>query len=53
MTGELRRIAEGYYRFVLNDYLALSADVQYMKDNHRNQENPRGFIYGMRLSMQF
>ena len=47
------QVAEGYYRFVLNDYLALSADLQYMKDNHRNQENPRGFIYGMRLTAEF
>jgi hypothetical protein len=31
----------------------LSADIQYMKDDVRNQENPAGFIYGMRLTAEF
>jgi len=45
--------AEAYYRFVINTHLALSADVQYMKDGVRNQENPAGFIYGLRLTAEF
>jgi hypothetical protein len=47
------QVAEAYYRFVINDNLALSADIQYMKDNLRNQENPTGFIYGLRLTAEF
>jgi len=47
------QVAEAYYRFVINDYLALSADIQYMKDDLRNQENPAGFIYGMRFTAGF
>ena len=47
------QVAEAYYRFVLNDHLALSADIQYMQDDLRNQENPAGFIYGMRLTAEF
>jgi porin len=47
------QVAEAYYRFVINDYLALSADIQYMKDDLRNQENPAGFIYGLRLTAEF
>ena len=45
--------AEAYYRFVINAHLALSADIQYMKDDRKNQENPAGFIYGMRLTAEF
>jgi len=45
--------AEAYYRFVFNTNLALSADIQYMKDDLQNQENPAGFIYGMRLTAEF
>lgn len=47
------QVAEAYYRFVINDYLALSADIQYMKDDLRNQENPAGFIYGLRATAEF
>ena len=45
--------AEAYYRFVIDDYFALTADVQYMKDDLRNQENPAGFIYGLRITSEF
>ena len=47
------QVAEAYYRFVINSYMALSADIQYMKDEVRNQQNPAGFIYGMRLTAEF
>ncbi len=47
------QVAEVYYRFVLNDYLALSADIQYLKDDLRNQEDPAGFLYGLRLVAEF
>jgi Carbohydrate-selective porin, OprB family len=47
------QVAEAYYRFVINDNLALSADIQYMKDDLKNLENPAGFIYGMRLTAEF
>jgi hypothetical protein len=47
------QVAEAYYRYVINDHLALSADIQYMKDDLRAQENPAGFIYGLRLTAEF
>jgi porin len=47
------QVAEAYYRFVINDHLALSADIEYIKDDLRNQENPAGFIYGLRLTAEF
>lgn len=47
------QVAEGYYRFVINRYLALSADIQYMKDDLPHQKDPEGFIYGLRLTAEF
>jgi porin len=46
------QVAEVYYRFVINEYFALSADIQYMRDNLQDQENPAGFIYGLRLTAE-
>jgi hypothetical protein len=53
METRQSQVGEAYYRFVVNDHLALSADIQYMKDDLRNQQNPAGFIYGMRLTAEF
>ena len=40
------QIVEAYYRAALNEYLALTADVQYMKDDLSTrvpgQEDPQG-----------
>ncbi len=50
------RAFEAYYRFVLNDYLGITADVQYMKDSYINSvedNNPRGWIVGLRLVAEF
>jgi len=47
------QVAEAYYRFVINTYLALSADIQYMKDDLINTDNPAGFMYGLRLTAEF
>jgi hypothetical protein len=47
------QVAEGYYRFVINPHLAVSADIQYMKDDLQHQEDPEGFIYGLRLTAEF
>jgi hypothetical protein len=47
------QVAEAYYRFVFNSYIALSADIQYIKDELQNQENSAGLIYGMRLTAEF
>lgn len=45
--------AEAYYRFEVNGHLALSADLQYMKDDVKHQESPQGFLYGLRLTAEF
>ncbi len=47
------QVAEFYYRFVMTDYLALTADVQYMRDEKNFGGNPKGFIYGLRATIEF
>jgi len=54
-NGDVRRthVAEFYYRFVAWKYLAITADVQYMRDDLRTRNGPRGFILGLRLTSEF
>jgi hypothetical protein len=44
---------EAYYRFVVNDYLAVSADVQYMKDKYREGDDVDGWVFGLRAVAEF
>jgi len=36
------QVLEVYYRLVLNDYLAISADVLYLQDDLKDAKNPSG-----------
>ena len=47
------QVAEAYARFVLNEYFALTLDVQYMKDKIDNEDDPSGFIGGLRMTAEF
>lgn len=51
------QVFEAYYRAVLNEQVALTADVQYMKDDlievDARQEDPEGWIFGLRLTAEF
>lgn len=47
------QVAEGYVRFQLNDYFAFTGDLQYMKDDIRSGESPKGWICGLRLTAEF
>ncbi|MGB5831017.1 MAG: carbohydrate porin [Thiohalocapsa sp.] len=51
------QVVEAYYRLGLNDFLGLTADVQYMKDQRTEvdplQEDPEGWIFGLRLTAEF
>lgn len=51
------RVFEAYYRADLTGYAALTADVQYMKDDIEKidprQDNPIGWILGLRLTAEF
>ena len=54
---ERTQVFETYYRLGLNDYLGLTADLQYMKDTHTEadplQQDPAGWIFGLRLTAAF
>ncbi|MGD9073635.1 MAG: porin [Desulfobacteraceae bacterium] len=47
------QVAEVYARFVLYKYFALTLDVQYMRDDLKSGDGPKGFIYGIRMAAHF
>ncbi|MBW2430082.1 MAG: hypothetical protein JRF56_14070 [Deltaproteobacteria bacterium] len=48
------QVAEAYWRFVLNDYVAVTADAQYMQDEYETDEDDiDGFILGIRGAVGF
>lgn len=48
------QVAEVYWRFVLNDYFAITADAQYMIDEYDTDEDDiDGFILGIRGAVEF
>ncbi len=47
------QVAEAYYRFVITDYLALTADIQHMQDEKIRGGSPQGMIYGVRATIAF
>jgi len=48
------QVAEVYWRFVLNDYFAVTADLQYMQDKFDTDEDDiDGFIPGIRATVEF
>lgn len=50
---ESSQVFEGYYRLVITKIFAFTADLQYMKDERRDSDDPKGFIYGVRVTAQF
>jgi len=61
-NGDISRtnVFEAYYRFVVNDYLALTADVQYMSDDYSSAErgadddvqDQSGWVLGVRAVVE-
>lgn len=48
------QVAEVYWRLVLNNYLAVTADAQYMQDEYDTDDNDTdGFILGIRGAVEF
>jgi porin len=48
------QVAEAYWRFVLNDYFAVTADLQYMQDKYdAGRDDVDGFIGGVRMTAEF
>jgi porin len=50
-------VLEAYYRASINDYFAITADVQYMDDDldqvDPTQRNPDGWLFGLRATAMF
>jgi hypothetical protein len=46
-------VIEAYVRVALNEYLALTGNVQYMKDNMKEGDSPDGWIFGLRATVEF
>jgi porin len=47
------RIAEAYYRMVINTYLALTFDIQYMHDEYAQSAEAKGMIYSLRATLNY
>ncbi len=49
------QVAEVYWRFLLNDYFAVTADLQYMKDKYDTPDTDdlEGIIGGIRMTAEF
>jgi porin len=45
------RVAELYYRFVINPYIAITPDIQYMQDRYFSSPEAEGFIYSLRMTV--
>jgi len=43
---------EAYYRLALNDYLALTADVQHLADDYVDADDVEGWVLGMRAVVE-
>jgi porin len=51
---DFTQVAEVYWRFVFNDYFAVTADLQYMQDKYKiDQNDVDGLIGGLRLTAEF
>ena len=45
-------VFETYYRFAVNDYLSVTADIQYMQDKYRQGDDVDGWIFGLRAVVE-
>lgn len=54
-TIDSTQVAEIYWRFGLNDYVALTADAQYMADDYvpAAGDGPNGYVLGVRATVEF
>jgi len=46
-------VAEAYYRYVINEQLSLTADLQYMKDELEDADGPEGVLFALRTTFEF
>ena len=56
-TGHLgidkAQVAEGYYRWAVNDMLAITGDVQYQKGDYINGDQSKGWVFSIRATAEF
>ena len=50
---DISQVAEAYYRWQPGDLFGLTADVQYMKDDYKENQNPSGWNFGLRATAEF
>lgn len=50
---ETSQVLEAYYRLVFNDIFALTADLQFLRDDNEHQEDMTGWIWGLRATAAF
>jgi hypothetical protein len=46
-------VFETYVRFLLNEYFAITADLQYQDNKMKQGDSPSGFISGVRCVVEF
>ncbi len=46
-------LAECYYRLVMNPYIALTADIQFMQDRYQTAADVQGVVYSLRTTLNF
>lgn len=51
--SEKARIAEGYYRWAINDVVALTGDMQYQKGESINRDKSEGWVFSIRAAVEF
>jgi len=47
------RLAEAYYRMVINSKLSFTGDIQYMRDQYFSIPGAEGMIYSLRVTVNF
>ena len=47
------RLAEAYYRMVINPRLSLTADIQYMDDEYYSAPDAEGMVFSLRATVNF
>lgn len=52
MGIENTQVFETYYRYSVNEFLAASVDIQYMRDNMEVSGDTGGWIFGIRLTTE-
>jgi Carbohydrate-selective porin, OprB family len=46
-------VVEAYARFVLNDYVAVTTDLQYIDEQYTDGSGPAGWMPGLRITAEF